>query len=429
MIDQKAAYHSKLQARGLMCSIYLLVFADLLGRWGLSLISYTDEVFALLGIAVLIVRFFRTRIIRFSRRRYPMYFAMGAFLLCGLAGGVIYGYQRLTAVVSDLFMCTKFWLAITTVSVVFPHIDLRREAKFFYRHICFIIAVLFLFLCVDYAFGTFQKVVRYGIRGTRLFFTQPTVMACICSFLLVMLLSLADKGVEPPIKHRTLILLMLFLSGLIVLSLRSKAIAGIILFWLMYFYVIKGKRRINLLTILMGVCICGLIAADQIEYYFFSAIQQDSARYQMLSKSFTIAADHFPLGAGFASYGSYMSQVSYSPLYSLYGLSGIHGLTRKSGSFISDNFWPMIIGQTGFLGAIAYLFMIGILFKKVQLLAKDSSHYSVAGLFSLAYLLISSTAEAAFVHPMAMPFAIWLGVLIAQMNQEQQPYTGEGLEI
>jgi hypothetical protein len=85
------------------------------------------------------------------------------------------------------------------------------------------------------------------------------------------------------------------------------------------------------------------------------------ARVALYQGAVAIATDHFPLGGGMGRYASWMSRVEYSPLYEEYGLSEIRGLTEESSQFATDTFWPMILGETGVLGAAGYVaFLLGI---------------------------------------------------------------------
>ena len=160
---------------------------------------------------------------------------------------------------------------------------------------------------------------------------------------------------------------------------------------------------------------------EQIEYYFFSSIQNDSARYQLLVKSIQVANEHFPFGSGFATYGSYYSAVYYSPLYEGYGLSTVNGLRPDGGAFISDSFWPMILGQFGWLGLICYCAALLALFMRIQKMREYSKAIYTSGLSILVHLLITSTGESAFVHPLAIPLAIWLGILFQTRKPEKLP--------
>jgi hypothetical protein len=76
--------------------------------------------------------------------------------------------------------------------------------------------------------------------------------------------------------------------------------------------------------------------------------------------SFQIAADYFPFGSGLATFGGWISAIFYSPIYSKYGLESISGL-EQGGTFITDTFWPYIIGQFGILGFFLYTWILACL--------------------------------------------------------------------
>lgn len=85
------------------------------------------------------------------------------------------------------------------------------------------------------------------------------------------------------------------------------------------------------------------------------------ARVALYQGAVAIATDHFPLGGGMGRYASWMSRVEYSPLYEEYGLSDIRGLREDASMFATDTFWPMILGETGVVGALGYVaFLAGI---------------------------------------------------------------------
>ena len=92
-------------------------------------------------------------------------------------------------------------------------------------------------------------------------------------------------------------------------SLRSKAFAAVFVFCIIYYFVFIREKKITLKTFLIFVPVIVFMVGDQIEYYFFSDIQSDSARYQLLVTSLSIAKNSFPFGTGFGTFGSYMSAI------------------------------------------------------------------------------------------------------------------------
>jgi hypothetical protein len=84
-----------------------------------------------------------------------------------------------------------------------------------------------------------------------------------------------------------------------------------------------------------------------------SDIASPDARIALYSTSVLIARDDFPFGAGLGRYGSGVSRDPYSPVYAQYGLDKIDGLSPTHSSFVSDTFWPRILGETGVIGLVA----------------------------------------------------------------------------
>ena len=192
-------------------------------------------------------------------------------------------------------------------------------------------------------------------------------------------------------------------------TLRIKTFFFIIVFLIISIYLNKTNKKITFSKIGIIVCICILIAYNQIEYYFFTS--DDIARGVLLETSIKIANDHFPFGAGFATFGSYFSAVNYSPIYLKYNIHNIHGLTKENPTFLSDSFWPMLVGQLGYIGTSFYLICIILLLIKIQKNYSFENKYEyIAKISVLAYLMISSTSESAFVNPMAISLALILGI-------------------
>lgn len=133
------------------------------------------------------------------------------------------------------------------------------------------------------------------------------------------------------------------------------------------------------------------------------------ARNALYFKSVIIANDYFPLGAGLGRYGSWMSRVYYSPLYEKYGLSEVYGLSQTMPNFINDTFWPMILGETGWIGLILYLWIIGILFHRIygqnkKATSKFTKAFSLGTLMVFVESLVESLASPIYTHPPEMYF-------------------------
>ena len=101
----------------------------------------------------------------------------------------------------------------------------------------------------------------------------------------------------------------------------------------------------------------------------------------------------------------------------------MHGLRPEAHGYLNDSFWPMILGETGWLGLLFFVCALVWLFKKIQHVYSVNQGYYISGIVLFGYLLIASIAESVFVHPQSMPAAIILGVFISYnclVNNEEK---------
>lgn len=390
-----------------ICFLYFFVFKDFLEQM-VPALGYSDELISIIAIPIVILS--KGRILKAScfQYRYFIY----TFILIGILSSLKYRYQPFFAcALPDLFLNIKFWLSIVVGYYFFCELPIKRYANKIFFHVKLIICLYVILILLDYLTDCFDSPVRYGLKSIQLFYTHPTVFSACCVLLLGILFSVRDY-VYGSNKYFALILVLMCTT------LRAKAFGAALMFAVFYYIVYWRKEKVRLSTLLLFAPAVIAIAWNQIEYYFFSSIQDDSARYQLLVKAIQIADEHFPLGAGFGSYGSYFSTIYYSPLYYIYNLYGVHGLGEESANFVSDNYWPMILGETGWPGLLVTMGAIISLFLSIQNIRKINISYNFAAICILVYLLIISTAEAALVHSLAIPMAIWLGCLLAQRDND-----------
>ncbi|MGM9660995.1 MAG: O-antigen ligase family protein [Faecousia sp.] len=385
---------------------YCFLFKDYIEQY-IPVVGLTDELFSLLAIPIFLLALKRNQfILTVHRTGYGKYILL--FLVIGLISSSLFQYQSfLKVALPDAFICIKFWLALYIGTQFFSKIPLERFAHKIYFHIKLVSLLYLLLFCADQVLGLFPSSIRYGLRSTQLMYSHPTVFVACCVFLIVILLSIREfiSG------YRKWLILLLFLMCT---TLRSKAFGTALATLFICYFVFYRKKQIRVRTLLMFVPLIIVLAWEQIEFYFFSSIQSDSARYQLLVKSLEIAKDHFPLGSGFGTFASHYSGVNYSPLYAMYGLTNVNGLREGATYFVSDSFWPMVIGQAGFLGLIAFTIALFMLFKSIQKIRNIRPSYYASALCGICYLFITSMAESAFVHPVAVPIAMWIGIMLGQ---------------
>ena len=386
---------------------YTLLFNEPLTK-AISIFGYEDELLAVFAIPLWVLSLVKKKRSEVKTGATP--FVIG-FLLCCLAGSVFYKYQPfLQVAMPDLLLCTKFWLCIYSGAILFKNLDIVKYAKNIYFHVKLIIWVYFLLSILNMGTGIFGYFdYRFGFGSNALFYSHPTVLVGSCSFLIVIILALM-----PYVKRSFFYIALASIA--MCTTLRSKAIADALIFVLVYYFITVRKQKFTIKSMLPFVPVVFFIGWSQVEYYFVS-LGEGSARAQLLVKSFQIAKDHFPVGAGFGTYGSYYSAVYYSPLYYKYGLNTIYGLSKELYSFICDSFWPMILGQAGFVGTVLYAIAVIKLFQRLTQIKKNNLFFYVSAIGAMSYLLVESVAATAFVHPLSMPLAMWIGILISNANR------------
>jgi hypothetical protein len=90
-----------------------------------------------------------------------------------------------------------------------------------------------------------------------------------------------------------------------------------------------------------------------------------AARTLLTVGSWDVAVAHAPFGAGFGRYGSFLAGEHYSPEYYAAGFHLVWGLEPDppNNEFLTDTFWPAILGEAGFVGALLYVAAVVAVFR------------------------------------------------------------------
>lgn len=383
----------------LVIVFYLLLFQNaLLGIVPLS--GYVDEVCAFLGVVIVAMQGLRTKGIRI-RSSYSRIVAMVIlFFVIGLAGNLIYRIQPWKAVLTDVFTNAKYFLAIITGYVLFSMCDTENQNNVIAGHARVICLVFFLLTCVDCVFHIFPNHSETdGAKGIRLFYVHSTCLASAMVFMLTVLTAFYVK------KNRIYIVMALFV---LISTMKSKAFGGAVIYIACVYFLLLKQKKIKAFHVLIMAAAAIAVGWDKIVYYFVE-LEGEGARSALLTTSLQIMQDYFPIGTGFGTYASAAAMEYYSPLYYEYGIYKVWGLSEKYNMFGSDSFWPIIFGQTGLFGTICFIAILILLFKQLKKVSKISSRAYTAGVFALAYTLVSSFAESGFHNSLTIPLAIMIG--------------------
>lgn len=296
---------------------------------------------------------------------------LACFVLIAMLSSIINHIVPYKIAAFDLYLLLKGFLVFYIFyNLSFDVKEIRKIMKIF-----FIISLpIFLFGVIDLvAPGPFRAFVhnktfidyRLGIPSVQSIFIHPGVfgwfMGYFACFYFSFFIYLS--------KVRYLILFIIFSLG-VLFSMRFKPIIGLFTSILMAFAFISAQKRIKFILIsgilvIFFILIFGtktkFLFEDKVYSYLQSPGLNKEARNILYNTGFRIAKDFFPLGSGLGTFGGWIAALYYSPLYSKYGISPVYGLGPR-GHFLTDTFWPYIIGEFGVIGTICYIWIIASLF-------------------------------------------------------------------
>jgi O-antigen ligase len=99
-----------------------------------------------------------------------------------------------------------------------------------------------------------------------------------------------------------------------------------------------------------------------------------------------------------------MSRLDFSPVYAQYGLDRIWGLTPQYPAYVTDTFWPHVLGEIGVLGVVAYvafLFALGVeLWRATRAMTNPVMRAFCLGAFMVfLHSLVESLASSMYESP------------------------------
>ena len=387
-------------SEGLMIlTFYLLLFQNALEQF-VSVFSYTDEIFALFGMTVILYQSLLRGKLVIKKTTGKIMICFSLFLVAGILGNILYRYQPIQAVLIYLYTNMKFYLSIISGYVFFSVFNSEKDHNLLAMHARCSAVILFMLLLADQIFGLFPNPeYRYGLPVARLFYFHPTYLAASQIFLLSILTAFYRKKNNLPIAMCLYVLAF---------TLRGKAIAGAAVYCFLVYFLIYYRKKLRFWHFVLIGLVAFAVAGEQLLYYYFE-LEGRSARSALTQTSIKILADYFPIGTGFGTFASASAAEYYTPVYAKYHIDDVWGLSKSFSAFSSDTFWPIIIGQTGAIGTACYIVAQILLFRQILKIREISRFAYTTGIFIFAYLLISSTSEPAFNNAIAMPLAVTLG--------------------
>ena len=384
----------------LLIMFYILIFKNALENY-FKAFGILDEAISLIlllyGIYMII---FNSKKVKIDKHNVQIIICSIVIGAIGLTGNMIYKYQETIPLIKDGIALFKGIITYICVPMFFMDLKVSDYLEIINKHLKIISVSVLILVLGNFIFDIFPHYeIRFGIKSQQIFFSHPTYLASF-SALLVGLLSVNLK------KHKENKIYIFISLIILTTTLRFKAIAFIPIYMYMFYIVIIKERKLQIKDIVILCILGGIFAATQIREYVQNP---DWARSALSITSLKIGRDHFPIGTGFGTYASWVSGESYSKIYDIYGLNKVWGLSSDFYWFVADTFWPMIIGQFGFIGLAIYTFIIYKIYRNIK--NNDNLYYYFGQILLLLYLLVLSVAEASFSGPIVVMYMVFIGLL------------------
>lgn len=418
---KKLASHAKTAV--VLVLIFLFLVQDRV-QDDLIVIQYLDELVALMIVPLFLYRLAQGRFrSKPTRRQIVFFLLLAVFWITGWVGYFLHHYQPLSNTVKDSYVGLKFFMALGAAWLFFDDgkTDGKRLERVLWPVLNVITCVLFALCVINLFVEIFPSETRYGFPTIKLFYTSYTALVAQGVFLCAIYFRLYEY-----VQNRILIpVAMLFFVMLC--TQRVKAIAGMACIIFIYLILFSRKKKLGVVLACGGGAIAVFASFCQF-YYYYIVLGTEAARVVLSIAAPYIAKAYFPFGTGWGTFGSAFSVDPYSPVYEICHMDGVWGLSPSYPQFVSDTFWPMLLGQCGVIGTLAYIGVLVMLTWNIFSLRKKNTCAFAAGLVPLCYLFISSTSESAFVNPVAVPFALLMGFLFAESSDGEAPVVQERSE-
>ena len=364
-------------------------------------LSFFDECIGLLCIPMAVWDYWKNRKENhhqiLSANKRIEFILLILFLFTGIMGNVLYRFQPPWIVAVSAVLSTKFFLILLTAGFLQKYIPIDLQESELTVEILSIL--WFVYYGLSFAFKSF------------LVMPEAWDICAKSALLFALLIFCNHKKVW---LYRICLLLMIVM---LVLSGKEKSYGAILAFAVLYYLIVHRKVQTKLRYIFYMAVPVALLAWDKIYYYYV----QGNGRYAksiMTSTALKIASDYFPIGTGFGTYGSTYAAKYYSPVYYLYGIAGNPELGEQTKMYLTDVFWPILLGENGILGTLLYCGLILTLFIRIQRVFYYNKTKYLLLIFMLVFMLMTTFSEAGFMQPIVMIYAFVMGVLLEEYEEK-----------
>jgi O-antigen ligase len=200
---------------------------------------------------------------------------------------------------------------------------------------------------------------------------------------------------------------------------RQETATFFLIIVLVYCYATKNRKPLFFLVPFMIVLV--VVYSDNVLHYIdnFStyvglkyAGSATDARVVFYVTSFTLASRYFPMGVGFGNFGGFSAESYNSSVYTSMGFNKYWWF--KQDKFLTDTYYPHVLGEAGYLGLAAYGLFLLFLGLAAMSLAKDNR---LKGAIMFAYLFIVVVCLTAPALNDPLDFTL-VGIIIAMTRKD-----------
>lgn len=358
----------------------ILIFQEVVYKY-IPIFKYYDELICIFIFLKFIIKIFQGKAKIHKYNLYILLFLI-FILIIGITGNLLYKFQNITYILIDIVSCTRVFLLF--IGLQYMELYSEDTEKTITIISKAIILIVFFFGIINIFFDINMNYdVRYGLKSYMFIYQNPGSLVTV----LVLLISILEINH----KKNTLYIALALISIIMTLRALGFAIVGAYIILKLF---LTQKRKISVRTWIIIIVISILLGFNQINDYFFR--NNDSPRNILLKTSVNVANDYFPTGTGFGTYGSDVTKKSYTQLYYNYKINLFYGLSKENSSYITDNYWPMIIAQFGWIGGTIFLIILYYMYRIIQNRSNKKNKISLYYIY--AYTLASSIAAQLLAH-------------------------------
>lgn len=349
--------------------------------------KYFDEIIALICLFYFVLEVYKTRITKTDIKIALVLVAMCALGFCGNFFSDV--QVSLKNQLLDAFNIFKFIMTIWGAILYFRKYSTKKYLLYYLTDVIKVSVLVSTFFMVLNLFQDIGMHTDYiwGIRTYNFVFERVGEFYSVCVMWLVILTAKQYYGKNKSDAFFAILIMLNMCS-----TLRTRAFAYVVAFVVLYYILIKKKTiKVRWYYILLLMVVMYIVGKDKIAYYL---LRDNAARSVLLRYGIVTAMTYFPLGAGFGTYGTAVARDTYSKLYDRYNFQSIWGLDEGEG-FLTDNYWPAIMGEFGFFGMILNIILLYMVVQKL-LRETDNIYSRLCVYFAISTLLISSVASSAF---------------------------------